>query len=200
MLKATRLLIVSIFAVSLSVASFTPARAAEPAVRIAVFDVQKIIDELRVQAPAKSKIEPSRSSEGKGKLSREIQRLKKELEQESLSEEQRKKLVEERNRYREQLRAINEKRWGAGKMQPIATEDDVVAAAARYGEEKGFALLFEKSYWTEGEGKNGVIFTGRAVDISQDIVRRLRAEAQGAEAKQEPQKKAAPTKAPSTKP
>ncbi|OGQ80349.1 MAG: hypothetical protein A3F90_08045 [Deltaproteobacteria bacterium RIFCSPLOWO2_12_FULL_60_19] len=195
-----------VFPLSLFGAGHRPAWAAESGVKIGLFDLQKIMAELNPEVPAgrsgrqaaAQKSDPA--AREAQKLRNEIQKLRKELAKEDLTEERRKELTEERNRRRERLQVINEKAREADKTPSGVTEDEIRAAVARYGQEQGFALLFEKNYWSDGDAKNAVIFPGKVVDISLQIVRRMKAEAQRGTAKQGPEKKDATTKAPSTKP
>ncbi len=193
---------------SLSVSSlillvFSSAWAAEPGVKIGLFDVRKIIEgfDLPVRKAevdeAGIKLTPAEREE-LHELTGEMRRLRDELRSKHLNEAERRKLTDERNRHGERLKAIREKARTREAGQRELTEDDIAAAVTRYGKEQGFTILFEKNYWTEGDAKNAVIFPGKVVDITPEIVRRLKAEAQREDAKKEPQKKSAPV--PSAKP
>jgi Skp family chaperone for outer membrane proteins len=184
-----------IFGLAVFSLQLLPAHAAQSPTKIGIFDLQKIITELNPKGAAGNEIRSPASQTDKEeveKLRGEIARLKERLEQTGLSEEERKKAAEQRTQYQQKLRAITSKTWS----QPPALEEEILAAVARYGEENGFTILFEKSYWTEGNGKNGVVFTEKVVDISPEIIRRLKAAAQRAKGKEEPPKKSEKSKVP----
>ena len=207
MTTVARILRFSAFALSLLLPGFSTVWAAESGVKIGIFDVRKIVEELSgAFTVSKGEIEATEikfttaESDELRKLNNETRRLRNELRREDLSGAERQKLTAERRLYGEKVKALREKGGEREAAQQRGTEEEIAAAAKRYGEEHGFTLLFEKNYWSEGDAKNALIFTGKVPDVTSEIVRRLKADAQRAKAKEETQKKAAPTKAPSAKP
>lgn len=119
-----------------------------------------------------------KAKEAEGAIRKEIRRLATELEKKGLKDEERRKLQADLREQRQKLAFVrNRAAKEAIKPKDPNVEDfkkQALAAIAEYAKEQGFVALFEKVYWDKGNDKKAFVVNVRAVDATQDIIKRLK--------------------------
>lgn len=172
------------------------ARAAESptAMKVGVFDVQRVSQAIDPDAKAQT---DAGKPKAKGKISREpvrpkdplagnaeadgirkeLPRLTDELDRvgNTLSREEREKREEEITKLQKRLMAIRASVLKGAKKELQTLEQRALGLVTEYAQHHGFAILFEKNYWSQEDVQRAIVLPAGAVDVTDDIVRWLKA-------------------------
>lgn len=142
--------------------------------KVGIFDLNQILTEVDPEVTVIPE-DPLKGKEAE-EIRKEIRQRMVELEKAGrLSEAKREKREAEISNLRKQLMKLRGARTETVKRSRKDAEKQIVAAVAEYADQKGFVLLFEKGYWSEGDQKHAVVVTGSAIDITQEVIQQLKA-------------------------
>ena len=179
----------SALAVGLALFGVHSARAAELALKVGIFDLKKIVNEIGSEGPVKAENKKQKPSAAELKRAREdalkgpeaeevrkeIRRLSDELNKaKGLSQKEREKKEAEIDKVRKTLTTLAREAREEAKKGRKGPDERILAAVAKYGEEQGFLFLFEQGYWNEQDQKGALVFTGKVVDVTQEIIQYLK--------------------------
>jgi hypothetical protein len=176
------------------------ARAGEPATKVGTFDLRKVLSETKPGGAVKEKEksqpgnshatgDPLKSKEAQ-EIRDKIAKIGKELERKGPTKAEQQKLEAEVSGLRKKLVLMRRDAIGRGKARvPEGFEDpddsqrqiEVMEVVSKYAQEKGFALLSETGYWSQGEQQKAIVFRGKPIDVTDDIIQRVKAKAQTGE-------------------
>jgi Skp family chaperone for outer membrane proteins len=164
------------------------------AIKVGIFDAQRVAQAIdpdaktqtdagKVKAKGKISREPVRPADplaGNAEADRvrgEIRRLTDELDRvgNTLSTEEREKREEEIRTLQKRFMAIRASVLKGAKKEVQTLEQRALGLVTEYAQQHGFAILFERGYWSQEDVQRAIVLPAGAVDVTDDIVRWLKA-------------------------